>query len=139
MRLLRVIYIAGLIAKHGRDAFYGGDVADDIIQHLQSLGGLHTHADFANAAGNYVEPISSEFRGHQVYECPPNGQGVIALLLLNILKEFEIADDALAVDRMHLEIEACRLAYRVRAQHVADPDQVSVPVKEMLSRDFAAE
>ena len=78
------------IAADGRDAFYTGPVADDIVSYLQSKGGLHTMADFATARGEYVEPISTNFRGYDVYQCPPNGQGVIALLLLNIMSGIRV-------------------------------------------------
>ena len=93
------------IAKHGRDAFYTGDVAEDIVSYLQSLGGLHTLEDFKRAKGEYVTPISTNYRGYDVYECPPNGHGVIALLLLNMLKDMPTDGvDPLSVERLHMEI-----------------------------------
>ncbi len=127
------------IAEGGRDAFYQGPIAQDIVEYLQSKGGLHTLADFAAAKGNYVEPISTEFRGYRIHECPPNGQGAIALLLLNIMSGFE-ADSAhpITADRLHLELEACRLAYRARNLYVADPAYSDVPLDEILSEQYAA-
>jgi len=127
------------IADHGRDIFYTGEVAADIVDYLQSKGGLHTAEDFASAKGEYVTPISTEFRGYQVHECPPNGQGVIALLLLNIISGIELdSTDPITVDRLHLELEACRMAYAARSIYLADPDHSEVPVEEILSPEFAA-
>ena len=77
------------IADNGRDAFYAGEVMEDILAYLQGRGGLHTEADFSTVKGDYVEPISTDFRGYRVHECPPNGQGVIALLLLNMMSGIE--------------------------------------------------
>ncbi len=126
------------IATEGRDVFYNGHLADDMVQTLQSAGGLHTKADFAYANGNYVTPISAQYRDHTVYQCPPNGQGVIALLLLNMWKDHnDAADQALTTERIHRELEACKLAYRVRQEHLADPDQVDVNVDGMLNSQFA--
>jgi len=84
-----------------------------------------------------VEPISTEFRGYQVWQCPPNGQGVIALQLLNIASGFDTSLDPLSAERLHLEIEAGRLAYQDRSFYVADPTQADVPVDAMLSAEHA--
>ena len=126
------------ISKHGRDAFYTGEVAEDMVSYLQSLGGLHTMEDFANAKGDYVTPIKTHFRGHDIYECPPNGQGVIALLMMNIMSGFDPSQhEADSVARLHLEIEASRLAYYDRDSALADPTQSFIPVKKMLSQAHA--
>ncbi|GAB4229778.1 MAG: gamma-glutamyltransferase [Kiloniellaceae bacterium] len=128
-----------LIAEQGRDAFYKGAIAEDLVAHLRELGGLHSLEDFAAAGGDYVDPIKASYKGHDVYECPPNGQGVIALLLLNILAGYDLPSmGVLSAERLHLEIEATRLAYRERDAHLADPAQAAVPVEEMLSEDYAA-
>jgi gamma-glutamyltranspeptidase/glutathione hydrolase len=122
------------IAENGRDAFYTGEVAADMVEYLQSLGGLHTMEDFATAAGEYVTPIRTDFRGYEVLECPPNGQGITALIMLNILSRFDPAGvDPLSVERLHIEVEAGRLAYADRDAYIADPDQVEVPVDKILS------
>lgn len=128
------------IAEEGRDGFYSGPVADDIVSHLQSLGGHHTKADFAAAKGEFVTPIKTDYRGHTVYECPPNGQGIVALEILNILSGYDLASmDPLSVERLHLEVEAARLAYGDRDAVVADPDRAQVPIDWMLSPEHATE
>ena len=112
---------------------------DDILSYLQSRGGLHTEADFAAVKGDYVQPIATEFRGYQVHECPPNGQGVIALLLLNIMSEIEAGDHPIELERIHQELEACRLAYTARNLFVGDPAFSNIPVEGLLSDAYARE
>ena len=113
------------------------DLAADLVERLQSLGGLQTMEDFAAARGVYVTPIKTEFRGFDVCECPPNGQGLTALILLNILSGFAPDGDPNSVERIHLELEAGRLAYSVRDEMIADPDASYVPIEWMLSHSFA--
>lgn len=125
------------IARDGRDGFYRGPVAQDIVGYLRGLGGLHTMDDFAAARGEYVRPITTGFRGHRVYQCPPNGHGVIALLLLNVMSEEETGANPITAERLHREIEAGRLAYRDRALYVGDPNFGDVPVDWLLSQDHA--
>lgn len=126
------------VAKNGRDGFYTGWVADDIVRYLESLGGLHTLEDFAGAAGEYVTPISTEMAGHRIHECPPNGQGIVALIMMNVLKGYDLASmDPLGADRLHLTLEAGRLAFRDRAEYVADPAMADVPVETLLSDAYA--
>jgi gamma-glutamyltranspeptidase/glutathione hydrolase len=125
------------IAAEGRDGFYTGPVAEDMVSYLRSLGGLHTMEDFAAARGDYVMPVATDFRGYTIHECPPNGQGIIALLILNILSRFEAKGDPQSPDRLHIEIEATRLAYAARDALVADPDKADVPVDELLSDGLA--
>ncbi|MFQ5958211.1 MAG: gamma-glutamyltransferase [Alphaproteobacteria bacterium] len=128
------------IAADGRDAFYTGRVAEDIVAHLAARGGLHTLDDFAAARGEYVAPIRTNYRGVDVFECPPNGQGIVALIMLNILEDYALGElDPLGVERLHLEIEAGRLAFADRDALVADPAQAQVPVDHMLSAEHAAE
>ncbi|WP_237154774.1 gamma-glutamyltransferase family protein [Oryzibacter oryziterrae] len=125
------------IAVHGRDAFYTGEVAEDMVSHLNAHGGPHTLEDFATAAGEYVTPIRTVYRDHEIHECPPNGQGVIALMILNILSRFPATGDPSGADRLHVEIEATRLAYAARAGLLADPRVSPVPVEELLSDAMA--
>jgi gamma-glutamyltranspeptidase / glutathione hydrolase len=127
------------IAKDGRDAFYHGPLAERMAAFLQSQGGLQTAEDFATAAGEFVPPVSTAWRGLEVHQCPPNGQGVIALLMLNILEGFELGRlDSDGAERLHLEAEATRLAYRDRDAVLADPAQAEVPVARLLDKGYAA-
>jgi len=126
------------IAREGRAGFYEGWIAADIVGYLAGKGGLHTLEDFANAGGEYVTPIRTDYRGYQVYECPPPGQGIAALAMLNILSGFDlVALDPLSVERFHLEIEAARLAYRDRAAVLGDPAFSEIPVGAWLSAAHA--
>jgi gamma-glutamyltranspeptidase/glutathione hydrolase len=126
------------IAKEGRDGFYHGPVAEDMVERLRALGGLHTLDDFAAARGEYVTPVTTTFRDYTVHECPPNGQGIIALMILNILSHFKATGAPDAIDRIHIEIEATRLAYAARDAWLADPAKADVPVEEMLSDELAS-
>jgi gamma-glutamyltranspeptidase/glutathione hydrolase len=126
------------IAKDGRAAFYEGAVARDMVATLRAAGGLHTEEDFAGHRGEYVAPIRTTYRGVEVYECPPNGQGLAALMILNGLAGFDMGSDALLpADRVHLLAEATKLAFTVRDARFADPRQVRVPVDCYLSDNFA--
>jgi gamma-glutamyltranspeptidase/glutathione hydrolase len=128
-----------VLAAKGRDGFYSGAVAEDIVTYLCGLGGLHTLEDFAAAKGEYVMPIKTRFRDYDVYECPPNGQGLIALIILNILSGLPHEADPLSAERLHLEIEATRLAYTLREAYLADPAHGAVDVDWLLSETLAAE
>jgi gamma-glutamyltranspeptidase/glutathione hydrolase len=126
------------IAAKGRDGFYTGEVAQDIVSHLNSRGGLHTLEDFADAAPEYVEPIKTTYKGLDIYECPPNGQGITALIILNILSGFDLTDTGLSeADRIHLLAEATKLAYHQRDDYISDPRQVKIPVEKILSAGYA--
>jgi len=127
------------VARHGAKAFYEGPIAANMVKTLRERGGLHCEADFAAglSAAEFVEPISLNWRGHDVFECPPNGQGIVALIILGILGGMPTAPDGpLGVVRMHRHIEAARLAYRDRDAFVADPSQVDVPVAKLLSASY---
>jgi gamma-glutamyltranspeptidase / glutathione hydrolase len=127
-----------MIAAKGRDGFYQGPVAEDIVGYLRSLGGLHTLEDFAAVSGSYVQPVHGRYRGVDVYQMPPNNQGLTALLMLHILSGFDFSGLApFEAERLHLMIEAGRLAYRDRDALIADPDHVHVPVDRLLSMDYA--
>ena len=126
------------IAEGGRAAFYEGEIAREMVDTLRERGGLHTLDDFANAQGEWVEPIETEYEGLTVHECPPNGQGVIALLLLNVMSGYGTLPPLGSADRVHLELEACRQAYAARGQFLGDPAMADLPVDHLLSERFAA-
>jgi gamma-glutamyltranspeptidase/glutathione hydrolase len=126
------------IAAKGRDGFYKGWVAEDLVGQLKRQGGLHEMEDFAATAGDYVDPISADYRGTTIFQMPPNNQGITALLMLNILDGFDLGKlDPLGAERLHLELEAGRLAYRDRNALIADPTKVDVPVAALLAPDYA--
>lgn len=126
------------IALEGRAGFYEGEVAEDMVASLNSLGGCHTLEDFAATECNYVEPISGTYRGMELVELPPNGQGATAILLGNILEQFDLsALDPFGAERTHIEAEATKLAYDARNRFIADPDNQDVRLAHMLSEDTA--
>jgi gamma-glutamyltranspeptidase/glutathione hydrolase len=126
------------IVWKGADGFYEGWVADDIVRTVKAEGGLLRMEDLASHRGAYTLPIKTAYRGLELWECPPPGQGLTALLMLNILAQFPSVGSApLAVDRLHLAVEAAKLAYAERDRHIADPDHATVPVDELLSQRHA--
>ncbi|MCA1403478.1 gamma-glutamyltransferase [Ensifer sp. IC3342] len=128
------------IAAKGRDGFYTGWVAEDIVAYLRSLGGLHALEDFATQEAFWVEPISTTYRGIELLEIPPSGVGITTLLMLNILSGFDLSKyDPVGVERFHIEAEATRLAFEARDKYVADPAFADVPVQKLLSAAFADE
>ena len=129
-----------MLAKEGRDAFYEGDIARKIDAYMSENGGLLRYADLAAHESEWVTPVSSNYRGWDVYELPPNGQGIAALQILNILEGFDIASMGFAsADYLHTLIEAKKLAYEDRARYYADMDFVAVPVERLISKEYAAE
>jgi len=124
------------IAKEGRRGFYEGPVATDIVKRCNELGGLHALEDFARQRAEWIEPISGPYRGHSVFECPPNGQGLAALMILRTLEGFDLAH-ANEADRIHILAEATKAAYRVRDAFFGDPRQVRVPVERFLTDAYA--
>jgi len=139
MRFPELAATLKLLAKEGRDAFYNGAIAEDLVAFLRSKGGTHTLSDFSEFSTQYVEPISAHYRGVDLFQIPPSGQGLTALVLLKILDGFSFKGlDPFGVDRFHLQIEATQLAYSVRDAFVADPAFAHVPVDELLSDSFIA-
>lgn len=125
------------IATRGRAGFYEGPVAEDLVNSLRAMGGSHSLADFTATACDYGDPISGRFGAVELLEHAPNGQGATAILLLNILKQFDLAAlDPLGAERVHLEAEASKLAYDARNRFLADADQVT-RLSHMLSEDTA--
>jgi gamma-glutamyltranspeptidase / glutathione hydrolase len=126
------------VAAKGRDAFYRGKLTESLVKFLQAQGGAHTVEDFAEFEPEWVEPISTTYRGWQVYELPPNGQGVAALSMLNIMENFPLKDYGHnSAAALHVMIEAKKLAYADMARYTGDPRFGPVPVPEMLSKDLA--
>jgi len=125
------------IAKDGVKAFYEGEIADDMLTALQSLGGVHTDEDFANVTSEETAPISADYKGTELFEHPPNGQGATAILMLNILKHFDIAAMyPFGAERAHIEAEAAKLAYDARNRFLADPDHTK-KLDHMLAPNIA--
>lgn len=125
------------IAESGPDFLYKGEFAKAAARHVQAYGGWLTEADFAAHAGSWDAPIFTDYRGVRVYECPPNGQGLAALLALASARGFDLAAAGEA-ERAHLLIECMRLAFADARQHVHDPASAAIPLAELLSDDYAA-
>jgi gamma-glutamyltranspeptidase/glutathione hydrolase len=139
VRLPALAATLGRIAAHGRDAFYRGEIAARMVAFLQAEGGVHTLDDFEGARAEFVKPVSTSYGGLEVYQCPPNGQGVITLMMLNILAGCELGGlDPQGAERLHLQAEASRLAYRDRDACLADPAQAEVPLARLLDKGYAA-
>lgn len=127
------------IAREGVAAFYEGEPADKMVATLCALGGLHTIEDFAAQTAELVEPIHTGYRDVRVYECPPNGQGIVALQILDILEGYDLAGmELLGAERLHLLAEASKLAMRDRDALLADPAAARVPVARWLDKAYAA-
>jgi gamma-glutamyltranspeptidase / glutathione hydrolase len=126
------------IAKKGRAAFYEGAIAEQMVATLKAAGGVHDEQDFSSVSSDYVGSITSDYQGNTIHQIPPSGQGITALIMLNILKKYDLADlDPNGAQRLHLEAEAARLAYLARDKFVADPAKADVPLDMLLSDDFA--
>jgi gamma-glutamyltranspeptidase/glutathione hydrolase len=127
------------VAEGGAQGFYQGEIAEAIVSTLAQAGGCMTLDDLARHVSTWDEPISTTYGGLRVWECPPNGQGITALIALNLLERLDVlALDPISADRLHLEIEALRLAFADSRWYVADPRRHAVPVKELLSKEYAA-
>ena len=126
------------IAKEGRKGFYEGEVAEDMVASLRALGGTHTAEDFAAVACDYTTPVAGSYKGVDLLEHPPNGQGATAILMLNILGHFDLAAmDPFGAERAHIEAEATKLAYDARNRFIADPDHMA-RLDHMLAPETAA-
>lgn len=126
------------ISKGGRDAFYDGPMAKTMADYIQQQGGFLTVDDLANHRGNWVEPVSTNYRGFDVWELPPNGQGIAALQILNVLEQHDIANMGFdSADYVHLFTEAKKLAFEDRAKYYADPEFNDLPVQQLISKRYA--
>lgn len=134
-----------LIQREGRDAFYKGAIADAIVARVQAGGGVMTHADLAEFASEWVDPVTTNYHGYDIYQLPPPGQGFAALEMLNILEvcapvhKVDLATLGPAnPDYWHFMVEAKKLAYSDLYAYNADPDFVDVPLRQLLSKEYAA-
>ncbi len=129
-----------LIAKNGRDEFYKGSIAKAIDAYMKRNGGFLSYDDLAAHKSEWIEPVSSSYRGYDVWELPPNGQGIATLQILNILEQYDIKSMGFgSAEYMHLFIEAKKLAFEDRARYYADPDFAKVPYKQLISKEYAKE
>ena len=127
------------IGKQGRDGFYRGYVAEDLVERLGALGGTHTLDDFEKDAPDYVTALTSPYRGYDVSEIPPNGQGITAQIMLNVLSGYDFGSESYSeADRIHLLAEVSKAAYARRDALLGDPDFADIPVAQLLSGDEAA-
>jgi gamma-glutamyltranspeptidase/glutathione hydrolase len=128
------------IAKDGAAAFYQGEVAERIVKFSKAQGGRFSMRDFRNHTATWVEPATSNYRGYDVWELPPNGQGIAALQLLNMLENFDVPSlKPNSAEHLHLFIEAKKLAFEDRAVYYADMDFADVPLKRLISKEYAKE
>jgi len=129
-----------IIARDGDEAFYKGQIAERIVKFSQANGGRFSMRDFRDHTADWVEPVSTTYRGYDVWELPPNGQGIAALQMLNLLEQFEIGSmQPNSAEHLHLFIEAKKLAFEDRAIYYADMDFADVPLKALISKEYAAQ
>ncbi|MGB3681269.1 MAG: gamma-glutamyltransferase [Rubrobacteraceae bacterium] len=127
------------VAEDGADAFYTGEIAQKIARSVRDAGGYVTEEDLEKHESTWVEPISTDYRGIRVHEIPPPGQGIAALQMLNILEGFDLSGlYPLGAERIHLEVEAKKLAYRDLHDKIGDPEFEEIPTEELISKDYAA-
>jgi gamma-glutamyltranspeptidase/glutathione hydrolase len=137
MKLPQLAATLKLIAAQGRDAFYKGPIAQKIVAYSQSHGGYFSMADFTDHTDDWIEPVSTNYRGYDVWELPPNGQGIAALEMLNVLEHFDLKSlKHNSAEHLHLFIEAKKLAFADRAKFYADPAFGKLPVSELISKDY---
>jgi gamma-glutamyltranspeptidase / glutathione hydrolase len=129
-----------LIGEKGRDIFYKGEIADRIDKFMRENGGFLRKADFEKHTSTWVDPVSTNYRGYDVFELPPNGQGIAALQILNILEGFDLkAMGRNSAETLHAMIEAKKLAWADRAKFYADPEFATIPLAQLISKQYAAE
>ncbi len=128
------------IAKHGRDIFYKGEIANTIASYIQEQGGFLSVSDLAKHKSEWVDPVSTNYRGYDVWELPPNGQGIAALQILNILEAYDISSMGFgSTEYMHLFTEAKKLAYEDRAKFYSDMAFNEIPLEKLISKEYADE
>ena len=128
-----------ILVNEGRDGFYKGELARRISDYMAENGGFLDYDDLANHQGEWVEPVSTNYRGYDVWQIPPNGQGIAGLQILNVLEGFDFSEiDFGSAEHVHLFVEAKKLAFEDRARHYADPDYMKVDVDWLISKEYAA-
>lgn len=128
------------IADHGRDAYYKGAITEAFLRYSKAHGGFFSARDFAEHRSEWVKPVSTEYRGHTVWELPPPGQGIAALQMLNLLEPYDLKGMGRgSADFWHVMTEAKKVAFADRARYYADPDFSKIPVAELVSKSYAAE
>jgi len=128
------------IAKGGRDAFYKGEIAQKIVDYVRKEGGFFSMRDFEDHHSDWIEPVSTNYRGYDVWELPPNGQGIAVLQILNILENYDIKSMGFgSSEYIHTFVEAKKLAFEDRAKFYADPDFNKLPIKGLISKTYANE
>ncbi|MEQ9443248.1 MAG: gamma-glutamyltransferase [Cyclobacteriaceae bacterium] len=126
------------IAKEGQEAFYKGDIARTIAEYVQAQGGFLSYRDFTDHEAEWVTPVSTNYRGYEVYELPPNGQGTAVLQMLNILEGYDLASMGFgSAEYIHHLVEAKKLAFEDRAKYYADPAFVQIPMEQLISKEYA--
>src|SRR5881398_2507301 len=129
-----------LIGEKGRDAFFKGEIADKIDNFMQENGGFLRKADFEQHTSTWIDPVSTNYRGYDVFELPPNGQGIATLQILNILEGFDLRSMGRnSAETLHVMIEAKKIAWADRAKFYADSEFVKIPLAGLLSKDYATE
>jgi gamma-glutamyltranspeptidase / glutathione hydrolase len=129
-----------LIGEKGRDAFYKGEIADKIDKFMQENGGFLRKADFEKHTSTWIDPVSTNYRGYDIFELPPNGQGIATLQILNILEGFDLKSMGRnSAETLHVMIEAKKIAWADRAKFYADPEFAKIPLAGLLSKDYATE
>ncbi len=127
-----------ILAKDGRDAFYKGSIAKTIAAYMKAQGGFITYDDLATHTSTWIDPVSTNYRGYDVWELPPNGQGIAALQILNIMENYDVRTMGFgSADYMHYFTEAKKLVFEDRAKYYADMDFADVPVRELISKSYA--
>jgi gamma-glutamyltranspeptidase/glutathione hydrolase len=127
------------IAADGAKAYYQGPIAEKIVAFSEANGGFFSLRDFAEHTSDWVEPVSTNYRGHDVWQLPPNGQGLAVLQMLNVLEGYDLKSLGLgSPEYLHLLVEAKKLAFADRARYYADPDFAALPVPELISKEYAA-
>ncbi|MGZ6383887.1 MAG: gamma-glutamyltransferase [Ktedonobacteraceae bacterium] len=127
-----------MLAKEGRDAFYNGPIAREITSYIQQNGGVLDLEDMQRHHSDWVEPISTNYRGYDVFEFPPNSQGLTALEMLNIIEDYNLKSMGYQTpEYLHILLEAKKLAFADRDRYISDPDFVDVPVDRLISKDYA--